>query len=389
MVIHTVARGEELYQISKKYGVTPAKIIENNGLTHPDRLSVGKKLLILTPTKTYTVRGGDTVEKIARRFGVSGRELKRRNPYLSEKRITYPEQVIAIKYDTPPHSSAIFNGYYYRDTPNERLNMALAIADVITVSAYTVSDGKLKKVFNDSHVLSMIADAQRRGVMRIYAPERAEVLDKNKEKLAEDIINSAKKSGYVGICISAWNTLHDEGGRALIGYINEKAKAASLSTAIECDEAIPQLKSLADNFVLQYEKCVMNNIPSFDEGEKKIYESYARLCEPSRTFMDIPSLGYIGDEAASFEEIDALAYRYGKEILYDAEKMICYFDLLERAKERKRAVMESPENIKAKLELLSSLGFMGMSFDIMRIPTQYLMMSAQLFADTYSESGEI
>ena len=71
MVIHTVKSGETLYKISKLYGVSPAKIIENNGLRHPDRLSVGKKLLILTPTKSYTVRGGDTIERIARRFGVS------------------------------------------------------------------------------------------------------------------------------------------------------------------------------------------------------------------------------------------------------------------------------------------------------------------------------
>ena len=47
--------------------------VENNGLVNPDRISVGQKLLILTPTRTYTVRGGDTLEKISRRFGVGVR----------------------------------------------------------------------------------------------------------------------------------------------------------------------------------------------------------------------------------------------------------------------------------------------------------------------------
>ena len=209
MVIHTVKPGETLYQISKTYGVSPAKIIENNGIKNPDRISIGKKLLIITPTKSYTVRGGDTLEKISRRFAVSSRELKRRNPYLCEKGGIYAEQVISIKHDTPPHSCTLLNGYYYRETPKDRFNLALAVADIITVSAYTVKDGRLNRFFNDTPILHEIKDAKRCAVMRVYSPERAETIAKNKESLVTDIIESAKRGGYAGICLSAWEALRD------------------------------------------------------------------------------------------------------------------------------------------------------------------------------------
>ena len=280
MVIHTVKPGETLYKISKTYGVSPTKIIENNGLKHPDRLSVGKKLLILTPTKSYTVRGGDTLERISNRFGVSERELKRHNPYLSERKLTYAEQVIAIKYDTPSYTSALFNGYYYKDTPKERLSLALAVADMITVSAYTVKDGMLKRFFNDSPVLEAISDAKKSAVMRVYAPERGEILSKNKDRLISDVIDSAKRGGYSGVALSAGNAILTEDGRRLIAEIRENLNRESLTVTLECDNAVPEIASVADRFVLQYEKCILDPIPTFDEGEGRIYREYAEKCDP-------------------------------------------------------------------------------------------------------------
>ena len=46
MIIHTVKTGDTVFNIARKYGVAPHKIIENNELLNPDRLTVGEKLLI-------------------------------------------------------------------------------------------------------------------------------------------------------------------------------------------------------------------------------------------------------------------------------------------------------------------------------------------------------
>mgnify|MGYP003310964163 CR=1 FL=1 len=110
MFIHTVTPSETLYHIARKYGVAPTKIIEANGLENPDRLSVGDKLVIITPTRTYTVRGGDTLEKISRRFGIPIKEILKNNPSLMGGDKIYPEELLTLKQDAPRHGSALING---------------------------------------------------------------------------------------------------------------------------------------------------------------------------------------------------------------------------------------------------------------------------------------
>ena len=83
MNIHTVKPGETIFKIAREHSSSPMKIIENNDLENPDRLSVGQELLILNPTRTYTVRGADTLDKIKDRFKVEKEKLHAYNPYLS------------------------------------------------------------------------------------------------------------------------------------------------------------------------------------------------------------------------------------------------------------------------------------------------------------------
>ena len=70
-------------------------------------------------------------------------------------------------------------------------------------------------------------------------------------------------------------------------------------------------------------------------------------------------------------------------IEYDPERMICSFDYASFGRgERGRTTVryEAMENIKAKLDLAGELGFMGISFDIMRVPIEHLMMISTSFA---------
>ena len=64
---HTVQNGETLEVIARKYGVTADTIAKANKLPHPDQLSVGQVLFIPKPPKdpnapkNYTVEEGDTL----------------------------------------------------------------------------------------------------------------------------------------------------------------------------------------------------------------------------------------------------------------------------------------------------------------------------------------
>ena len=68
MKIHRVKEGDSVYSIAREYAVMPTKIIEANELLTPDVLTVGEELLILTPTRTHTVRGGETRPRMGWHF---------------------------------------------------------------------------------------------------------------------------------------------------------------------------------------------------------------------------------------------------------------------------------------------------------------------------------
>lgn len=87
---HTVKKGETLYSLAKKYNMSVAELKSLNGLKK-DVLSVGQVLKVkkdATPTPekpttpagdAYTVKKGDTLNKIAKTYGMSVADLKKLN----------------------------------------------------------------------------------------------------------------------------------------------------------------------------------------------------------------------------------------------------------------------------------------------------------------------
>lgn len=84
---HRVKRGETLQSIAKKYGVTPQELMDWNNLKKP-KIQVGQKLLIkkdIPPVKKepprrtkeiiYRVKAGETLAQIAQLFGVTEEDI--------------------------------------------------------------------------------------------------------------------------------------------------------------------------------------------------------------------------------------------------------------------------------------------------------------------------
>jgi LysM repeat protein len=92
---HTVVRGDTLSGIARKYGVTTAAIKQANGMTS-DTVVLGKQLAIPGASgpvaksapaaggKTHTVAKGDTLAKISRKYGVSIDAIKKANGMSSD-----------------------------------------------------------------------------------------------------------------------------------------------------------------------------------------------------------------------------------------------------------------------------------------------------------------
>jgi LysM repeat protein len=76
---HTVARGETLAGIAARYGTTTAELASANGISNPNRIYVGTRLVVpgaaaapgAVATASYTVQRGDTLGSIASRAGTT------------------------------------------------------------------------------------------------------------------------------------------------------------------------------------------------------------------------------------------------------------------------------------------------------------------------------
>lgn len=78
-VTYFVQQGDTLYDIARKFKVSPSTILDWNNI-NPLRLAVGQKLIIPQPEGIlYTVKKGDTLYNIAKAFFTSVSDIKQAN----------------------------------------------------------------------------------------------------------------------------------------------------------------------------------------------------------------------------------------------------------------------------------------------------------------------
>ena len=76
--VHVVQKNETLGGIAQRYGVSVSALQAYNGISNPNLLYIGKKLKIPSSTireVEYTVKKGESLGLIAKRFGVSPNDL--------------------------------------------------------------------------------------------------------------------------------------------------------------------------------------------------------------------------------------------------------------------------------------------------------------------------
>lgn len=115
MDIHVVRPGDTLYSIAQQYGVSMARLLEDNDPPDPARLSVGQTLVVRYPKQVYRVRSGDTLSSIARTHGLTVRQMWQRNPGLGGGSTIYPGQELVLSYRQTPLGKLAAGGYAQPD----------------------------------------------------------------------------------------------------------------------------------------------------------------------------------------------------------------------------------------------------------------------------------
>jgi LysM repeat protein len=96
-VIHVVKVGETLSSIARQYGVSPDAIARANGITNPNLIYVGQRLVIPSGQsggRVHVVRAGETLIGIAWRYGVDAWAIARANNITNLNRIYVGQRLL-------------------------------------------------------------------------------------------------------------------------------------------------------------------------------------------------------------------------------------------------------------------------------------------------------
>jgi len=127
---HTIIKGDTLYSLSRNYGVTVEQIMEINGISSPDQLKIGINLKIpannldyntnnwYIESSEYFVEKGDTLYSISRRNGISVAELLEMNN-LSENHVLHVGDRLVLNSETQSRNTDSNNPPVPTVTPSE------------------------------------------------------------------------------------------------------------------------------------------------------------------------------------------------------------------------------------------------------------------------------
>lgn len=371
MVIHTVKERESIREIAKEYGIDEGILRRNNGLER-EEAAVGEELAIRIPTRTHRMSASDTPERIALRYSVRARELYANNPSL--KSGGREGELIAVKYSPPEYGAAPANGYIYGGCDSERLERVMPYLTYVTIAAAVADEGGIGFIFDPKRQLEAARGAGKIPLLRIYSKCRAESFGSEgfRETFIERAVETARGGGYLGIVLGGCYPTDGE----FIIKLRKRMIGNDLILITEMSEDSPyEMCEYADGCVFSCSKYASDRPRGFKECEERIYSDFALKAESSKTFVDIPSLAVLGDGFIDVGDAIRLARRSGAHIVRDEDTLISEFE----HKKQGRCRFTSLKNIKAVLGLANEYGFMGVSFDVMRVTEGILTTYTALF----------
>ena len=267
----------------------------------------------------------------------------------------------------------------------DQLICALPYLSYLTVCGARYSSGKLEMILQDNKILEIAKAENKRVLLRIYTPS----IPSDKEEKSS-FINSAililKTHGYDGITLSQPN-LDTENADEYNSFLRELRCAChenNLTLFTEGDlDKMPEYPEYSDHTVLTYDKLHLGQIPTFLEGEYVKMQTFADKFDSIRAFIELSSFAFDTQKYIPSETVAKKIIKGRVSITHDNERKI--ISCTGRGEEY---VMCSLENTKSKLEAISELGFMGVSFDIMRTDIRELFLLCQMFAIASMPSKE-
>lgn len=246
MFIYTVRQGDSLNSLARMFGIPANRIAADNALRNPDSLVIGQNLVIMSDSIRYRVKQGQTLYSIAQEFGVPLETLIEANPDVNPISLRPGDVIIIPQENNVLRRPIIVNGYAYPTISESALNCALPFLTFLSPFSYSLTpSGELIAPDADS----LIYRAVRTAVMPLMVVTNifdgtfsTEVLSQiladpdARERLISSIIYELDSKNYYGLNLDMEYIAPDdrESYNAFLAEISERVheKGYILVTAL-------------------------------------------------------------------------------------------------------------------------------------------------------------
>lgn len=213
MIIHTVMPSDTIYSLSKQYGIPETRIITDNFLDPTQKLVAGQTLIICRPSKTCSVRGGDTLSSIAKENNISVLSILQNNPQVRTDKLT-PSQTLNLSYDRT-NARSIIVAAYTGDASLQQIEKYLPyISALIVQNAARIDDGTVSMLQNVTPIVAMAKKYRALPLLSLDCTNErgkwngdciAKLLDSPvaTENFIQSAVKTVKSNGFGGMEVSA------------------------------------------------------------------------------------------------------------------------------------------------------------------------------------------
>jgi len=399
MQIHVVTAGESLFSLALRYGVPLEQLVFDNGINPTADLVVGQTIIVRFPLETYTVRSGDTLDTIARKTGLSLRQLLANNPALAGEDNLTTGQLLTLRFENEPTDTLAVLGYAYPHIASGLLRSTLPYLTCLAPFTHRVTvegsliaptDETLRTMATELGVATVLHISTTDEEGRFQSDRAALILaDKTlQSKLIAQIGQTLYRKGYRAIDVD-FEYVYPEDARRYADFIRRLTAtfnpfgipvtvALASKTADEFyeDHDYTALGAAANSVLLMtYEWGCTYGPPHAVAPlpEVQVVVDYALTHIPAeKILMGIPNYGY--DWALPFipgvsratsignAEAVALACQHGAEIFFDETRQSPFFTYTAADGSPHIVHFEDARSIQGKLNLALTRKLYGVGY---------------------------
>ncbi len=417
--IYVVQPGDSLYDIARRYGVSPDRLFELNELKDLPYLVVGQAILIPTTETSYTVRRGDTLWSIARNFGTSADTIARVNNITNPDALQ-PGMVLRIPQRSRNYGFIEVNGYIEPTTAETETATVREVGEYLTyISPFSYqarADGSLAPI-NDAAIL---AEAQQHRIAPLLVVTNfangnfdTQLIDTllNNESLQDtligNIISVMQSKGYYGLNVD-FERISPENRQRYNDFLRKLVAALHplgyvVSTALAPKTSDVQTGAwhgahdyaahgeIVDFVIIMTYEWGWSGGPPYAVAPVDLVEDvirYAVSVIPSRKIMmGMPLYGYNwqlpfvpgGNWAKRISPQDAirLAADHGANIRFDTQTQTPTFRYYDENRVEHEVWFEDARSVQAKLLLVNEYDLRGVSYWLLGIsfPQNWAVLS--------------